>query len=83
MLSLLADPGHIVERDSPCSKGAHGPGQRTNKYSVVASDWSVSLILMVATDEPAPSLPSWVPSMVTEWHYVSAAEGLWGPGIPG
>lgn len=66
VLSVLADPGGISERDSPRSKGAHGPGQRTNEHSGVTSDRSASLILMAATEEPAPSLPSGVPSMVTQ-----------------
>lgn len=43
MLSVLAGSGEVGKRDSPWSKGAHGPGQMTNKYSVVAFDWSPSL----------------------------------------
>lgn len=43
LLSILAGPRDVGERDGPCSKGAHGPGQMTNKFSVVASDWSLSL----------------------------------------
>lgn len=42
-LSVLAGPRDVVERDSHWSKGAHGPGQVTVEFSVMASDWSLFL----------------------------------------
>lgn len=35
VLSILAGPRDVGEKDSPCSKGAHCPGQVTNNFSVV------------------------------------------------
>lgn len=42
-LSILAGPRDVGERDSPWSKGDHGPGQVTVEFSVMASDWSLFL----------------------------------------
>lgn len=83
VLSVLAGPRDVGERDSPWSKGAHGPAQVTTEFSVVASDWS----LFLGSDGSHRSpFPSSLVAMCDGWWdgtSVPAGVGLWGHGMPG